>query len=114
MPWNRADLQPLVIEIDDAEGAVATFAVNTPAGEIKVLAEVASDGRTLRLINAHIEGPGRNAIGRANLKVIADLILEELDYDELDIQAAARTTGANPSPDHRPRFRYARRRPPDV
>lgn len=114
MRWGRADLLPLEIEIDEAEGLVATFAFGTPAGMVRLLAEIAEAQRTLILSEAHIEGPGGNALGPANLRLLAELVMEELDYDAIDIQGAPRTTGANPSQDHRPRFRFTRRHPPDA
>ncbi len=110
MSWGRAELLPLRVEIDEAEGRVTIFTLGTPAGEVGILAEVSENGTTLILDGVHIEGPGANAVGIACLRTLAEVVMEELGYDAIDIQGAPRTTGANPGQHHRPRLRLIRRR----
>jgi hypothetical protein len=81
--------------------------VRTPAGVLKVIAEVHLAGGVLWASNAHVQGLAPGALGRAGLNAVARKFLEETDAEELVVEGAARTTGANP---HRhPRaFRYRR------
>jgi hypothetical protein len=60
------------------------------------MAELEEHGRTLRLIGLHIQGAAANAIGVANLRVLADAVMEKMDYDAIEIEGAIRTTGAGP------------------
>lgn len=112
--WSLSELRLSEIEIKEADGTVAIFSVETPSGVVRILAEATEIGRTLKLDAVHIEGPGPNSIGLGNLRVLADLVMETLDYDQIEVHGAGRTTGAFPSEDHRPSFRFARRRPLDV
>ncbi len=114
MRWSLDDLRPLQIVIDEAADPMAIIAIGTPAGRVRMIAEISDDDGTLRLDAAHVEGPGRNAIGIANMRVLAELVMETLNYEAIEIQGAGRTTGANPSRDHRPRFRFTRRRASDL
>ena len=60
------------------------------------MAEVEDLGRTLRLTGLHIQGLEPNAIGIANLRILVDAVMRELDYDAIEVEGADRTTGANP------------------
>jgi hypothetical protein len=74
------------------------------------MAEPDQDGRVLLLrgLHMHAESAGANVVGAANLRVLADMIMERMDYDELIVEGAIRTSGANPG--HRPRqLRFTRR-----
>lgn len=68
------------------------------------------DGTRITLPGVHIQGAARNAIGVANLRTIGERLCEEINCDELVVEGAIRTTGANPgrTPDH---LRFQRRRP---
>jgi hypothetical protein len=68
----------------------------TPAGQIQIMAELEEEGRTLRLIGMHIQGATANAIGIANLRVLADAVMEKMDYDAVEVEGAVGTTGAGP------------------
>jgi hypothetical protein len=50
----------------------------------------------LRLLGVHIQGATANAIGTSNLRVLADAVMEKMDYDAIEVEGAIRTTGAGP------------------
>jgi hypothetical protein len=107
MPWVPEDITAIDLETDACEGDLATIRITTPAGVIEIMGHVDFQGRTLLVRNAHIQGLRANAVGRANLHVIAKALLERIDCDEIRIEGEARTTGANPG--HRPReIRFTR------
>jgi hypothetical protein len=107
MAWLPEDITAIDLETDACEDDLATIRITTPAGVIEIMGIVDFQGRTLLVRNAHIQGLRANAVGRANLNVIAKALLERIDCDEVRIEGAARTTGA--SPGHRPReMRFTR------
>lgn len=95
--------------VDDVTSdPVVTIAVFTPAGTIKFMAEPAMAGRTLTLHGLHVQDLQSNAVGAANLMVLADAVMEGMEIDGLVIEGALRTTGANPG--RKPRIlRFTRR-----
>ncbi|WP_323990518.1 hypothetical protein [Nguyenibacter sp. L1] len=70
-------------------------------------------GRSIKLIGTHIHGATGNAVGFANLKTIAQAVLERMDPDEIVIEGGIRTTGAGPGHVPRP-FRFTRQILPDL
>jgi hypothetical protein len=107
MLW-RPDQIAFEMREDETDDPVVTASIASPAGEILAMAEVEERGRVLCLRNLHLQGPGANAIGTGNLRVLAEVVMERLDYDGLEVEGAVRTTGA--SPGHRPRpLRFTRR-----
>jgi hypothetical protein len=107
MTWLPEDITAIDLETDACDGDLATIRIRTPAGAIEIMGTVDFQGRTLLVRDAHIQGLRRNAVGRANLYVIAKALLERIDCDEIRIEGAVRTTGANPG--HRPRaMRFTR------
>jgi hypothetical protein len=115
--WRPGDLSFVLIN-DATDHPVVTAQIMTPSGVLYAMAEpeLTPDGRVLTLRGVHMhggEGAGANAIGHANLKVLARTVMERMDFDELVVEGAVRTTGANPG--HRPgplRFRRRVRPPP--
>jgi hypothetical protein len=112
--WRPGDLSFVLID-DATDHPVATARITTPSGVLYAMAEPIAAGRVLILrgVHMHGEGAGANAIGHANLKVLARTVMERMDFDELVVEGAVRTTGANPG--HRPgplRFRRRVRPPP--
>ena len=112
MAWSD---EVIVIEFCDdlVEGRTAVVEVSTPAGVLLVMAtiETRTDGRGLVLRGVHMQmQDGRaNLIGPGRLRRLASILMERLGYDELVIEGAVRTSGANPG--HRPRVRrFARGR----
>src|SRR5688500_18121847 len=69
-------------------------------------ARPAARARSLRLL--HVHAPGANAIGPGNLRSLAEVVMERLDFDALEIEGALRTTGASPGRRPRP-LRFTRR-----
>jgi hypothetical protein len=110
MRWRPDDITFDIIA-EDTDHPVATVSFMTPVGEIRVIAELEQQGRTLRLIGLHIQGATANAIGTTNLRVLADAVMENMDYDAVEVEGAIRTTGAGPG--RRPRrLRFTRRSGP--
>lgn len=101
--------------VDDAatEASVWTILVHAPGCTLTVMTDEwqeSPDGTRITLPGVHIQGAARNAIGVANLRTIGERLCEEINCDELVVEGAIRTTGANPgrTPDH---LRFQRRRP---
>ncbi len=53
-------------------------------------------GNTAKLRGFHIQGPGPNTTGKAELRALASWLKGELNVDERRIEGATRTSGANP------------------
>ena len=88
-----------------------TIKIIIPGGSLEIMGEPELLGDVLYVKGVHIssEGIAPNDVGFANLRVIAQTILKEMNYDDIRIEGAVRTTGANPG--HRPLpFRFARNR----
>jgi hypothetical protein len=92
---------------------VVTVLVSTPGGTLRFMAEPAMrDGTTLVLRAMHAQDSYPNAVGPANLRVVARALMERLDIDGLIIEGAIRTSGASPGRRPRP-IRFTRiLRPP--
>ena len=78
----------------DAETILAS--VDYDGVILEIIARAAMDGETMVLSEFHILGPGRNCLGRPKLKALIADLMEKLELDELRIEGAARTSGANP------------------
>jgi hypothetical protein len=104
--WSPDAVQ---IEFDDqTDDPVVTMRFTMLSGNMLVMANLSVEGRTLVLTGLHIQASQVNRIGPANLRRLAELVMERMDYDELRIEGASRTTGANPG--HRPGIlRFTRR-----
>ena len=113
--WTIRDIS---IDFDptQTDGQIVTAIIGTPVGRLVVMAEVEATGRRLTLRRLHIQGAdvGANDIGWAQLRRVAQLALDLLeDYDDLVIEGAPRTSGANPG--RRPRvLRFTRSLPDRV
>jgi hypothetical protein len=64
--------------------------------EIELLGFVDLNGSLVTLSGCHIQGPGPNTVGSSMLREISRWVMELLDVDEVRIEGAARTSGANP------------------
>ncbi len=80
----------LIVELRDGERVV------------EILADLAIEGRVVTLSGFHAVGSGTNRIGAATLLALARWTVEVMDLDELRIEGATRTSGANPGHDPRP------------
>jgi hypothetical protein len=109
--WAVEDISfEIVSEMTD--DPVVTVRIMTPAGQLTFTGEPEEQGDTLIVRRTHVQDASANAIGPANLMVVAQALMEGMGYDGLVVEGAVRTTGANPG--HRPRlFRFTRHiRPP--
>ena len=105
--WAGGDISFEMVD-DMTDDPVVTLLVTTPAGMLMFVAEPEERGSTLVLKGVHVQATRPNAIGTANLMVVARALMEGMDLDGLEVEGALRTTGANPG--HRPRpFRFSRR-----
>lgn len=97
----------ITIDDDGTEDSVVTAHIETPYGEISVMADVEISDRSIRLEGLHIGGGGANSFGSASLRDLVRSIMEQLDVDEIIVEGAVRTTGANPGRRPRP-LRFTR------
>ena len=82
-----------------SEDSIVTIELETTVGTLLAMAELRTADRTLYAIGLHVHSVdlGSNAFGAANLRRIAQAMLDWLgDYDELVFIGALRTSGANP------------------
>jgi len=93
--WNAADVSFDMVD-DLTSDPVVTIIVRTPDGRLRVMAEPEMAGCTLILRRVHVQDAWPNAIGVANLKMLARVVMERMDVDGLVVEGAFRTTGANP------------------
>jgi hypothetical protein len=106
--WRIDDVR-IALSADATDYPITTIEVQIPQGTLTVMAELTAVGRTLRADGLHIHaaGIGKNDLGPAKLRRLALIAVEIMDYDQLVVAGAARTTGA--SPGHRPRhLRFSR------
>jgi hypothetical protein len=96
MSWEPEDVK-FEFEGEATSGEVLTVRIETPVGAIFAMAIPREVGRTLVLdgFNIHSDA-GARATGWTNLRMLAELVMERMDYDEIVIQGTARTTGARP------------------
>ncbi|MBZ0128619.1 MAG: hypothetical protein K8F59_05855 [Rhodobacteraceae bacterium] len=114
MKYKNMPDDPIAFEIvmDDSEGNVLVLDVVMAAGRLSVMAEFELEGRRLfaKGMHVHAEGFSPNDLGWKLLRKIAESALERLDYEELIVEGAVRTTGASPGRlPKRLRFKRARR-----
>jgi hypothetical protein len=99
--WAITDIRLIELDTDGCDGEIVTANIHTPLGVVSIIGALDIEGRTLFVRNAHIQSQaGANDFGIAKLRVMAQAELERIDCDEVRIEGAARTTGANPG--HRP------------
>ena len=95
--WKAADVR-IVVDDDLSDDPVVTATITTPAGRLRVMAAVSLEGRTLVLAGLHMHGDhiGPRGFGMVNLRRLADAVMEVLACDEIVVEGATRTSGANP------------------
>lgn len=110
MAWSKDDIR---IDIYDGEDDVVLAIVETPAGKVNLACNVSTySDRKLEFKNLHIhsEKVRKNKFGVKNLLNLMRAIAEFYDVDELVVEGAKRTSGANPGKIPRPiRYRQNRR-----
>jgi hypothetical protein len=68
---------------------IVAVAIDTPAGELRVMAVVEEAGRVMTLPGFHMHGEqvgAKNGVGHANLKMLAQIVMEGLDLDGLVVE----------------------------
>jgi hypothetical protein len=109
MNWRAEDIAFTLLD-DLSADSVITVEIRTAAGLILIMAEPEDRGRTLILRRTHVQSEGGpNTIGVVNLRLLANVVMERMDYDEIIVEGAIRTTGAKPGRQPRPQ-RFAHRR----
>jgi hypothetical protein len=109
MAWRTAEIGFRLFD-DLTSESVVTVEIATPAGVLLAMAEPEERGKALILHGFHMQATrGANSVGPGNLRLLADIVMERMGYDEIVIEGAVRTSGANPG--HRPRPRRFTRRP---
>lgn len=110
------ELQSLVVLARMSEGDVLTLCATvwdgTNAHEIDIMAQVAlttdASGRiSARCSDLHIQSNLTNRLGVRGLRHLCLSVMEELDFDAIEIIGARRTTGAGPGRTPRP-LRFTR------
>jgi hypothetical protein len=108
--WKVEDISVVLVD-EVPEGDVVTMEVSVGDVSMQIMAEVTENGRRLIATDVHVTSASvnPNEVGIANLRQVAQAIMEIGDYDEIIAEGAIRTTGAHPG--HRPRqIRIARNR----
>lgn len=95
--WTVSDIR-IVVDDDLSDDPIVTAEISTPAGRLKLMADVDIVGRRLRLKGLHMHGDGfgPSEFGAGNLRRLTEAVMERLDCDEIIVEGAARTSGANP------------------
>ena len=93
---------------DASEGDLLTIEISVGVATITIMGELEYVDGGVVVQRAHISiVPNVRVLTKLAMRVIAEAILEETDYDHVTIRGAARTTGARPG--HRPRdLRFTR------
>jgi hypothetical protein len=107
--WAPGDIQFDDLDYDATDHPVVSIRMTTPVGVVELMAEVAEIGRSLQLRRVHVQSAVEaNAIGLANWRLIANVVMEHMGYDEIIVEGAVCTTGARPGRRPQP-IRFARR-----
>jgi hypothetical protein len=103
---GREDEVAFDIVYDASEGTVVTVRIAIAGASVELMGEIGEHGRTLLVTGVHIavRGPA-GLLTKRTMAAIAHRVMQEMDYDEIIVEGAARTTGSRPG--HRPRrFRF--------
>lgn len=106
--WSKAHISFDII-VDMTGDPVVTLAVTTPVGLLAFMGEPLVERRAMRVLATHVQGAKAGAVGWVNLRLLAEVIMEGMDLDDLVIEGAVRTTGAGAGRRPKPlRFRRNR------
>jgi hypothetical protein len=95
-PISGAAMDWLVLEYEfDQPGTIYVRLANGPQ-QTEIVADIEVGRRRIVLRRLHISGAGPNTMGPAALRRLLRWAKEQRDVDELRIEGAARTSGANP------------------
>lgn len=105
--WPRHKVRFDIID-DVSDSSVLTVTIDVPDARIFLMAEVHEADRVLYLRRCHLFMIGPPETLRLDrLRYVARIAMEAMDYDEIILEGAARTTGANPGRRPKP-FRFTR------
>jgi hypothetical protein len=93
--WKPEELS-FELQDDLTDDPVLTIKVFTPDGAFRFMAEPAITDSILILRGLRIQDARANALGTANLMVLAHVVMERMGLDGIVVEGAARTSGANP------------------
>jgi hypothetical protein len=97
----RRDEDDVIFDIvyDASEATVVTVRIAVAGGSIELITE---DGRRPLATGVHVVVRGRaGLLTKRTMTTIAPRVMKEMDYDEIVVAGAVRTTGARPG--RRPR-----------
>ena len=101
----------VTLDEEMSQGNVITLVLETPDGPIELMGYVTDlNQKELRVQQVHIQGAGAPPVTSVKLQVMAEAVMEALHVDTVQIQGAARSSGANPGRTPRP-FRFFRQLP---
>ncbi|MGO9742067.1 MAG: hypothetical protein ACLPN5_11240 [Roseiarcus sp.] len=106
--WNLDEIAITLVD-ELSTGVIATIRVEVVGIALLIMGEIVEDRERLVVTGVHVSSRGvkPNEIGLADLRQLAQAVMEVGGYDEIVVQGALRTTGAHPG--HRPRpIRFAR------
>jgi hypothetical protein len=92
---------------DQSEDQVATIEIDVPGATIIIMGEPedVDGGLVVRRVHIALSPDDAQVLTRKTMRVIAQRILEDANYDFIVLEGAARTSGARPG--HFPRhFRF--------
>jgi hypothetical protein len=93
--WAVEDIS-FELDSEMTDDPVVTLLVDTPAGRLTFVATLVKAESALLLKGAHIQGSAVNQVGWANLRTMAQALMERMGIDGLVVEGGIRTTGANP------------------
>ena len=106
--WCDSEISFEIID-DLTDDPVVAVWVRCPAGVLAFMGEPEMLGNVMVVRQTHVQDSLRNVVGPATLRLLARVVMERMQLDELIIEGAVRTTGANPGRHPRPiRFRRHR------
>ncbi len=88
------------IERFDDNGDLLDVTFRCDGISIQFFGSLVFDGRRAIFSGVHVQGPGANRLGIRKLLELRNFVKAMIDVDELLLEGALRTTGANP--DRRP------------
>lgn len=94
--------------IVDADGPTLMLEAVLPTARLEIVTNVRLDGDCLVLYDFHVDGPGAQYLGIAEVRGLVHKAMEAYDVGHVEIHGFERSTGANPG--RKPRvLRFARR-----
>jgi hypothetical protein len=92
--WRVEDVSFRLSE-DESDHPVVTMVIDTPVGNVFVMAEPIQVGQAMTLQGLHVHGEttAANDIGAANLRLVIAAFMEEYDLETLVVAGGLRSNG---------------------